>query len=96
MISQADLSVMRAQLATINDLAFDLNTAATGPQVAELHAALRSAVETTGALLRPGAARAGCRRHPHGPIDPVAPAGWGPCLLCNTARRRAGHASQPR
>ena len=30
----------------------------------------------------------GCKRHPGGPVDPNAPAGWSACLLCNTNRRR--------
>ncbi|WP_394427243.1 hypothetical protein [Streptomyces sp. SGAir0957] len=29
----------------------------------------------------------GCERHPGGPRDTEAPAGWGTCLICNTHRR---------
>ncbi|POX43052.1 hypothetical protein C3486_02185 [Streptomyces sp. Ru73] len=29
----------------------------------------------------------GCPHHPNGPVDPLAPAGWGNCLLCNRNRR---------
>ncbi|WP_329456088.1 hypothetical protein [Streptomyces sp. NBC_01497] len=29
----------------------------------------------------------GCAHHPNGPVDPLAPTGWGHCLLCNSRRR---------
>lgn len=31
----------------------------------------------------------GCPLHPNGAIDPLAPPGWGRCLLCNDRRRRS-------
>lgn len=34
----------------------------------------------------------GCPLHPEGAIDPLAPMGWGKCLLCNDRRRRGGAA----
>lgn len=34
----------------------------------------------------------GCSEHPRGPVDPLAPEGWGKCLLCN-GRRRKGSAA---
>jgi hypothetical protein len=37
--------------------------------------------------LAPTRARKGCDVHPDGPVDPLAPKGWPPCLLCNRNRR---------
>ncbi|MEV5704780.1 hypothetical protein [Actinoallomurus sp. NPDC052274] len=36
----------------------------------------------------------GCPLHPDGAVDPLAPMGWGKCLLCNE-RRKKGGASVP-
>lgn len=37
--------------------------------------------------LAPARSRTGCDTHPDGPVDPLAPAGWTRCLLCNRNRR---------
>ncbi|MFI1839772.1 hypothetical protein [Streptomyces olivaceoviridis] len=37
--------------------------------------------------LAPSPNATGCQRHPGGPVDTEAPAGWGRCLLCNHNRR---------
>lgn len=39
------------------------------------------------AELAKATSRTGCKQHPQGPVDPVAPDGWGNCLLCNNWRR---------
>ncbi|WP_179041195.1 hypothetical protein [Streptomyces acidiscabies] len=45
------------------------------------------AVFITARDLAPVRNATGCSRHPNGPVDTEAPAGWGLCLLCNTSRR---------
>lgn len=44
--------------------------------------------------LAPTRSRTGCDVHPDGPVDPLAPAGWTRCLLCNR-NRRIGDPSTP-
>ncbi|MFF1690767.1 hypothetical protein [Streptomyces sp. NPDC058254] len=89
------LGRFQAQLAYINDVAFEMSPE-TPEMVVEVQSALRAAAETLTPLT--GVERAsstGCSLHPEGAVDPVAPPTWGRCLLCNTRRRR-GLDVQPR
>ncbi len=94
MLAQAALTSLRAQLATINDLAYELGPGSSLAEAAELRRALLQAADTVGAMAGGTVSGTGCSQHPKGPVDPVAPEGWGPCLLCNSNRRR-GQRSQP-
>lgn len=82
------LERLHAKLATVNDLAFALVPQSPEESVRELMEALREAVALAGELKGVSARSTGCQEHPQGPVDPVAPVGWGVCLLCNTRRHR--------
>ncbi|AXI78251.1 hypothetical protein [Peterkaempfera bronchialis] len=45
--------------------------------------------------LAPPKTPTGCREHPRGAVDPVAPAGWSRCLLCNDRRRKTNQWAVP-
>ncbi|MEC3995058.1 hypothetical protein VSR01_16555 [Actinacidiphila sp. DG2A-62] len=80
------LTDLRARMATANDLAYHLELTSDTDDFAEVMEALHEAYWIAAALAS-RASRTGCREHPHGPVDPEAPEGWGVCLLCNSRRR---------
>ncbi|WNI20335.1 hypothetical protein [Actinacidiphila sp. ITFR-21] len=82
------LTDLRARMATANDLAFHLELTSDTADFKAVMDALHEAYWIAAALASANT-RTGCREHPHGPVDPEAPEGWGTCLLCN-GRRRAG------
>jgi hypothetical protein len=84
------LADLRARMATANDLAYHLELTSDTEDFAKVMEALHEAYWIAAALAS-RSSRTGCREHPHGPVDPEAPDGWGVCLLCNS-RRRIGQA----
>ncbi|MEV5509488.1 hypothetical protein [Streptomyces orinoci] len=95
-MSHADLRELHGALHTAYDIAFALDATAVSAQESEqLVDALQRALAAARAL-GGGAGTTGCARHPKGAVDPLygdkedpLPPGWGRCLLCNDARRRA-------
>ncbi|MFJ9461061.1 hypothetical protein ACIRST_39080 [Kitasatospora sp. NPDC101447] len=79
------LADLRTKMATANDLAYH---AALTSDPAEFQAVMEALHEAywIAAALASRCTRTGCAEHPHGPVDPEAPDGWGQCLLCNSRR----------
>ncbi|EME96405.1 hypothetical protein J7W19_22710 [Streptomyces mobaraensis NBRC 13819 = DSM 40847] len=95
-MSYADLRELHSALNTASDIAYALESQPTAEEAGQIVDALRRALDAARAL---GAAHGatGCSLHPKGAVDPLygdkedpLPPGWGRCLLCNDARRRAG------
>lgn len=87
------LADLRARMATANDLAHDLTLTSAQADFQQVMEALHEAYWIAAELAKE-TSRTGCREHPQGPVDPIAPDGWGQCLLCNN-RRRSGR-TEPR
>ncbi|MFF9569906.1 hypothetical protein [Streptomyces sp. NPDC014685] len=84
-----------AQMGTVNDLVYQLTPDSPPAALAELRDALTVVTSTVNAMLGMPHSTTGCRFHPQGPVDPVAPPGWSTCLLCNTHRRRDSGTRRP-
>ncbi|MEU7092954.1 hypothetical protein [Kitasatospora aureofaciens] len=84
------LADLRTKMATANDLAYHLALTSDPGEFQVVMEALHAAYWIAAALAK-RSTRTGCAEHPHGPVDPEAPDGWGQCLLCNS-RRRSGRA----
>ncbi|MEU0181484.1 hypothetical protein ABZ312_09870 [Streptomyces sp. NPDC006207] len=82
------LKDLQTRMATANDLAYHLDYTSEPEDFEKVMEALDEAYWIAADLARKKS-RTGCTDHPHGPIDPLAPEGWGSCLICN-GRRRSG------
>lgn len=77
---------LQARMATANDMAYHLELTSDTEDFRKVMEALHEAYWIAAALAS-CTTRTGCSEHPHGPVDPEAPEGWGACLLCNSRRR---------
>ncbi|MFD3608987.1 hypothetical protein ACFWXA_13100 [Streptomyces atroolivaceus] len=82
------LKDLQARMATANDIAYHLDYTSEPEDFEKVMEALHEAYWIAADLAKKRT-RTGCADHPHGPVDPVAPEGWGTCLICN-GRRRSG------
>ncbi|GAA2948775.1 hypothetical protein ACFPN0_14895 [Kitasatospora cinereorecta] len=82
------LKDLQARMATANDLAYHLDYTSEPEDFEKVMEALHEAYWIAADLAKKRT-RTGCTDHPHGPVDPIAPEGWGTCLICNS-RRRSG------
>ncbi|MFE6405139.1 hypothetical protein [Streptomyces alboflavus] len=94
-----DLNDFQQQVEEAAHMARSLHTGSTAQDAAAVCRALASASKLSLRLALPAGSAAmptttGCADHPTGAVDPVAPPGWGTCLLCNARRRR--HDAQQR
>ncbi|MFC8723682.1 hypothetical protein [Streptomyces bacillaris] len=87
------LTTLQDRLATVNDLVHDLTLTSPQNDFRQAMDALHEAYSVA-ATLASATSRTGCAQHPQGPVDPIAPDGWGKCLLCNQWRRTGRN--QPR
>ncbi|MFJ8934064.1 hypothetical protein ACIRLA_46615 [Streptomyces sp. NPDC102364] len=101
-VDPARLADAKTRLRAAGEAVFALDAASGLRDVRAAHTRLRDACDRLHALTDPpppprppAAAPTGCARHPAGPVDPDPETGWGDCLLCNTARRRANPARRP-
>ncbi|MFJ2774608.1 hypothetical protein [Streptomyces sp. NPDC087300] len=79
------------QLEEASEMGRQLHTGSTAADAAAVCRVLGTAAKMAMQLSVPAgnhAVSTGCTKHPVGPVDAVAPEGWGTCLLCNTKRRR--------
>lgn len=86
------LRELRAALGTVNDIAYAMDVHSGTECWDSLADALWSAFSLAREFARVKNVT-GCTAHPQGAVDPLAPEGWGKCLLCNDRRR--GHAAGP-
>ncbi|MFC8463370.1 hypothetical protein [Streptomyces sp. NPDC057250] len=81
------LKDLQARMATANDAAYHLGPTSSPEDFTEVMAALAEAYWIAADLAHQRS-KTGCKEHPAGPVDPIAPDGWSTCLLCNNRRRR--------
>lgn len=81
------LEAVRAKIATLNDAAFHLHVTSADEDVDLVADTAYAVYDMLRDLSRPKPVT-GCEIHPRGALDPLAPDGWGRCLLCNSNRRR--------
>lgn len=80
------LRELRAALGTVNDIAYSMDVHSGSECWDSLADALWSAFSLAREFARVKNVT-GCTDHPQGAVDPLAPEGWGKCLLCNDRRR---------
>lgn len=79
------LSELRAVLATVNDMVYNLNNLSTWQQMDAVADEIYRALN----VARDGSRQpstTGCVNHPRGPVDLAAPEGWSRCWFCNMRR----------
>jgi hypothetical protein len=93
-LTRRRLDGVRAKIAALSDAAFHLDVSSPPADVESVAEAAFAVYDMLRDLSRPRPVT-GCPKHPMGAADPLAPEGWGGCLLCNDARRLAHRGSVP-